>query len=110
MNEAGKTLESELRTPEQMEWILNRFKIDGLERLARSTQDYYDTHGNYLPDVAALAHAALKEVERLKAERRWLAAVVFEHVGTDAWNVDPEFELVSDEDRALLLTDDTEGS
>lgn len=56
-------LPSSLRTPGQMEWIQQRFTIDGLERLARSTQDYYDTHGWYLPDVSALAHAALVSLQ-----------------------------------------------
>jgi len=59
-------LPSSLRTPEQMEWIHDRFKIDGLERLARSTQEYYDQKGYYLPDVAALAHAALTALDTLR--------------------------------------------
>jgi hypothetical protein len=58
---------SELRTREQMEWIHDRYKVDALERLARSTPDYYNTHGNYLPDVSALAHAAIREAQRLHA-------------------------------------------
>lgn len=56
-------LSSTLRTPEQMEWINDRFKIDALARLARSTPDYYESKGYYLPDVAALAHAALLALE-----------------------------------------------
>ncbi len=50
---------SDLRTPEQMEWIRERFTIEGLARLARADRDYADDHGYYLPDVAALAHDAL---------------------------------------------------
>lgn len=49
-----------------MEWINDRFKLDGLERLSRADRDYCDDHGHYLPDVAALAHAALLEIERLR--------------------------------------------
>ena len=59
-------LPSSLRTPEQMEWIHDRFKIDGLARLARSTPDYYEQKGYYLPDVAALAHAALSALDELR--------------------------------------------
>lgn len=64
-------LHSPLRTREAMEWIHDRYKVDALERLARSTPDYYETHGNYLPDVSALAHAALLalEDERAMAEQ-----------------------------------------
>ncbi len=57
-----ESLFSSLRTDEQIRWIQGRFKLDGLARLARSTPDYYETHGDYLPDVAALAHAALTEL------------------------------------------------
>ena len=62
-----------LRTPEQMEWIRDRFKPDGLQRLARSTQDYYDQKGYYLPDVAALAYENGVERDALLAERDTLA-------------------------------------
>lgn len=48
-----------LRAQTEMEWIHSHFKLDGLERLARADRDYADSHGEYLPDVAALAHAAL---------------------------------------------------
>lgn len=58
---------AEIRTPEQMEWIRVRFKPDGLVRLARSTQDYYDHKGYYLPDVAALAYANGLERDALLA-------------------------------------------
>lgn len=62
-------LPSSLRTPEQMRWIHDRFKIDGLERLARADREYADDHGYYLPDVAALAHAALIELEQAERAR-----------------------------------------
>lgn len=63
---ARPLLRTPLRSQEQMEWIHDRFKIDGLERLARADRDYADSHGVYLPDVAALAHAALRTVEELR--------------------------------------------
>ncbi len=76
------------RTDEQMEWIRDRFKPDGLLRLAHSTQDYYDQKGYYLPDVAALAFvtacerdALLAELEQAKRDNERLAtniAVVFD--------------------------------
>lgn len=59
-------LGSELRTPEQMVWIRERFTPDGLERLARPTPGYESKGCYYLPDVAALAHAAIREAERLR--------------------------------------------
>lgn len=59
-------LPSSLRTTEQMEWIHDRFKIDGLERLARAEREYADDHGHYLPDVAALAHAAISALDELR--------------------------------------------
>ncbi len=57
------------RTDEQLELIRNRFKPDGLLRLAHSTQDYYDQKGYYLPDVAALAYVTACELEQ--AEAKW---------------------------------------
>lgn len=57
---------ADLRTPEQMARIRVYFKIDGLERLAHASRDYADDHGYYLPDVAALAHAALTALEEVK--------------------------------------------
>ena len=59
-------LPSSLRTPEQMEWIHDHFKIDGIERLARADRQYVADHGYYLPDVAALAHAALSALDELR--------------------------------------------
>jgi hypothetical protein len=53
--------------PGRMEDLERQFKPDGLLRLARSSQDYYDSHGHYLPGVAVLAlhyAAALAEAER----------------------------------------------
>ena len=50
-----------------MEWIHGRFTVDGLARLACSTPDYYEQKGGYLPDVAALAHAALSALDRIRA-------------------------------------------
>ncbi len=61
-------LASPWRTPEQMRQIQSYFKPDGLGRIARSTPEYYETHGDYLPNVAALAHAAL--VALVAAEAR----------------------------------------
>lgn len=62
-----------LRTPEQMEWIRERFKPDGLRRLAFSTADYYEQkEGSYLPDVAALAYEEWARAEDLERELRRL--------------------------------------
>jgi hypothetical protein len=50
--------------PGRMEDLEQRFKPDGLLRLARSTPEYYDSHGHYLPGLAVLAltyHADLVE-------------------------------------------------
>jgi hypothetical protein len=57
--------------PGRMEDLEQRFKPDGLLRLARSTPEYYDSHGHYLPGLAVLAltyHADLVEA-RAVAER-----------------------------------------
>lgn len=62
-----------LRTTEQMRWIHDRFKIDGLERLSRADRDYADSHGHYLPDVAALAHEALTTLRAIAFEANQLA-------------------------------------
>ena len=85
---------SDPRTPEQMEWIRERFKPDGLLRLAHSTQDYYDSHGYYLPDVAALAYMDGAELSRL---RDGLQRVLDEAPYLDG----PEKELI----RSLLAGD-----
>lgn len=82
-------LRSELRTREQMEWIHDRYKVDALERLARSTPDYYKTHGDYLPDVSALAHAAIYEAQRLHSALEELLAVAERIRGGDP-SLDPE--------------------
>jgi hypothetical protein len=58
-----------------MEWIHDRFKLDGLERLARADREYADAHGYYLPDVAALAHAALEALAACRRERDEVYAV-----------------------------------
>lgn len=65
----AERLPSSLRTPEQTAWILDRFKPDGLERLARADRWYTDSHGHYVPDLAALAHAALAALEAAERDR-----------------------------------------
>ena len=70
-----------VRTPEQMDWIRERFKPDGLERLARADRDYLDSHGYYLGDVAALA---LDNHERL-ARAVWIAQHLFQMIDRDTW-------------------------
>lgn len=44
--------------------LREKFKDDGLRRLAASSPDYYDSHGSYIPELAAL----------MLAERAALAA------------------------------------
>lgn len=68
------------RTSEQLEWIRDRFKPDGLLRLAQSTQDYYDHKGYYLPDVAALAYENGRERDKALA-----ALASLREGGSDAW-------------------------
>lgn len=58
-----------IRTSVQWAWIEDRFKPDGLLRLARADRDYVDSHGHYLPDVAALALRYHGEAARLREER-----------------------------------------
>jgi hypothetical protein len=74
-----------LRTPEQMEWIRDRFKPDGLRRLARSTPDYYEQKGYYLPDVAALAYAEWERAEALVAELEQLRAELRSQWESNHW-------------------------
>jgi hypothetical protein len=42
--------------------LLDKYPNDALERLVRSNQDYYSTHGDYVPELARLL---LFERERL---------------------------------------------
>lgn len=89
MTESPFPFRSELRTRDQMEWIHDRYKVDALERLARSTPDYYKTHGDYLPDVSALAHAAIREAERLRSALEELLDVA-ERTRSGDPSLDPE--------------------
>ncbi len=59
-----------------MRQIQTYFKPDGLGRLARSTQEYYESHGDYLPNVAALAHAALLALEAAEAREKQLVGLL----------------------------------
>jgi hypothetical protein len=42
------------------------FKTDGCDRLAAATQDYYSTHGEYVPPLAALLNETRAERDRLR--------------------------------------------
>jgi hypothetical protein len=53
------------------------FSPDALERLTRSGQDYYSTHGHYVPGLAALASHYLAENETLRAAMERMNGLLF---------------------------------
>jgi hypothetical protein len=59
--------------PGRVEDLRLRFKPDGLLRLARSTPEYYESHGHYLPGLAVLAYLDGQRVRDLEAALRVLA-------------------------------------
>lgn len=65
----------EIQERELIERLEQTFPPDALERLIRAEQDYYRTHGHYVPGLAKLARhylARLTEVET--ALRAWREA------------------------------------
>jgi hypothetical protein len=56
--------------PGRVEDLRLRFKPDGLLRLARSTPEYYESHGHYLPGLAVLAYLDGQRVRDLEAALR----------------------------------------
>jgi hypothetical protein len=64
------------------------FKPDGLLRLARSTPEYYDTHGDYLPGVALLAYLdgeRVRELEDALRRATFLAEHLMQMIDRETW-------------------------
>lgn len=55
---------------ERIKRLKEKYRDDGLERLMRSNYDYYSTHGDYVPELAALLLAERAEMRALLATPR----------------------------------------